>query len=90
VPDDRLVLFIAVGVGMIGVGLFAALRPEKSVELSYRWRRWWIRMMSLGRLETPQPPFSDQTARRLMVVVGIVLVVVGIGLTVSGVVSIST
>ena len=47
-------------------------------------------MMSLGKLEAPQPPFSDQTARRLMVVVGIVLVVVGIGLTVSSVVSIST
>jgi hypothetical protein len=83
------VLLIAVGVGMIGVGLFAALRAEKSVDLSYRWRRWWVRMMSLGKLETPQPPFSDQTARRLMVVVGIVLVVVGIGLTVSSVVSIS-
>ena len=46
--------------------------------------------MSLGKLEAPQPPYSDQTARRLMVVVGIVLVVVGIGLTVSSVVSIST
>ena len=47
-------------------------------------------MMSLGKLETAQPPFSDPTAKRLMVVVGIVLVVVGIGLTVSRVVSIST
>ena len=75
---------------MTVVGLFAAFRPEKSVALSYRWRRWWIRMMSLGKLETPQPPFNDQTAKRLMVGVGIVLVVVGIGLTVSSVVSTST
>ena len=75
---------------MTGVGLFAVLRAEKSVDLSYRWRRWWIRMMSLGKLEAPQPPISDQTAKRLMVVVGIVLVVVGIGLTVSSVVSLFT
>ena len=47
-------------------------------------------MMSFGKLETPQPPFSDQTARRLMIVVGIVLIVVGIGLPLSGVVSITT
>jgi hypothetical protein len=75
---------------MTAVGLFAALRSEKSVDLSYRWRRWWIRMMSLGKLEAPQPPIGDQTAKRFMVVVGIVLVVVGIGLTVSSVVSLST
>jgi hypothetical protein len=46
--------------------------------------------MSFGKLETPPPPFSDATAKRLMVVVGIVLVVVGIGLVVSSVVSMST
>jgi hypothetical protein len=33
--------------------------------------------MSFGKLEAPRPPFSDQAAKRLMVVVGIVLIVVG-------------
>jgi hypothetical protein len=61
-PTFRIVLLIAVGVGMIGVGLFAALRPEKSVE---------------------------PDGKRLMVVIGIVLVVVGIGLSVSSFVSIA-
>lgn len=89
-PTFRIVLFVVVGVGMIGAGLYAVLRPEQAVQLSYRWRRWWIRMMSFGKLEAPRPPFSDQAAKRLMVVVGIVLIVVGIGLLVGSVVSLST
>jgi hypothetical protein len=68
----------------------SALRTENGVQLSYRWRRWWVRLMSLGKLEAPRPSFSDQTAKRLMVVVGIVVIVVGVGLLVGSVVSLST
>jgi uncharacterized membrane protein len=85
----RIVLLVVVGVGLIGAGLYAALRPDKAIDLSYRWRRWWIRSMSFGKVEAAAPPYSDQTARRLMLAVGIVLIVVGIGLVVSSVVSLS-
>jgi hypothetical protein len=44
----------------------------------------------VGKLEAPRPPFSDQAAKRLMVVVGIGLIVVGIGLLVGSVVSLPT
>jgi hypothetical protein len=86
-PTFRVVVYIVVGVGMIGAGLYAALRPENGVQLSYRWRRWWIRSISFGKLEAPAPPVGDQTAGRLMVVVGILLIVVGIGLLVGSIVS---
>jgi hypothetical protein len=44
----------------------------------------------LRQARGPQPSFSDQTAKRLMVVLAMVLIVVGVGLLVGSVVSLST
>jgi hypothetical protein len=52
-PTFRIILFVVVGVGMIGTGLYAGLRSEQAAQLSYRWRRWWIRRMSFGKLGPP-------------------------------------
>jgi hypothetical protein len=76
-----------VGVVIVGVGLYAAFRPEKAVQLTYRWRQGWIRLLSLGKVEAPPPPFSDQTSKWLMLVVSVVLIVVGFGLLVGSLVA---
>jgi hypothetical protein len=38
---------------MTGAGLYTALRPDKGVQFSYRLQRWWVRVMSFGKLEAP-------------------------------------
>jgi hypothetical protein len=89
-PTFRIVLYVVVGVGMIGAGALrgSQARADRSVELSM------AAMVDsnavVGKLEAPRPPFSDQAARQLMVGVGIVLIVVRIGLLVGSVVSPST
>jgi len=85
----RGVLLLLVGLAMIGAGTFAVLKPEKAVQLSYAWRRWWARSLSLGKLDASEPVYSDVMAKRLMLAVGIVLGVVGIGLLIGSIVSLS-
>jgi hypothetical protein len=45
-------------------------------------------LLSFGKLEAPPPPFSDQTSKRLMLVVSVVLIVVGFGLLVGSLVAV--
>lgn len=80
---------VVVAVGMVCTGLYSALKPERAVQSSYRWDRQWARWMSFGKLESPGPLMSDETAARVIAVAGIVLTVVGIGILVGVVVSLS-
>jgi hypothetical protein len=86
----RIVLYVVVGVGMIGAGLYAGSQAREgcSVELSMATMVGSIDVLRQAR--GPQPSFSDQTAKRLMVVLAMVLIVVGVGLLVGSVVSLST
>lgn len=45
--------------------------------------------MSFGKLEGSEPLPSDETAKRLMLFIGVVLIVVGVSLLVSSVASLS-